>query len=397
MPRVNPEILVWARKTAGFTPEEAADGLGISDARGILAIDRLYELENGEVEPSRPVLLKMAKFYRRPLLLFYMSAPPRKGNRGQDFRTLPTDYSATDDALIDVLVRDVMARQDMVRSLLEDEDDAKPLEFVGSAKTSDGITRVVASIEDTLKIDYKDFYAQPTTDKAFALLRTKVEAVGIMVLLIGNLGSHHTAIRLEVFRGFALADKIAPFIIINDQDSHAAWSFTLLHELAHIWLGQSGISGRWAEKELEQFCNDVAGEFILPRNEIAQLQVNEATPLDDAQNLITQFANSRNLSSSMVAYKLYRYGSIEFGKWRALSNIFRERWLQGRDEKHKDKKDQDGGPSYYLIRRHRVGTALINFIDRMMTSGALTTTKAGKLLGVKAKNVQHLIEITRMP
>ncbi|MBK8822348.1 MAG: helix-turn-helix transcriptional regulator [Anaerolineales bacterium] len=78
MPSINPEILVWARKTAGLTEEEATERLGIQDARGILAVDRLRELENGETELSRPMLLKMTKVYRRSLLLFYMSSPPEK-------------------------------------------------------------------------------------------------------------------------------------------------------------------------------------------------------------------------------------------------------------------------------------------------------------------------------
>lgn len=89
MTKVNPEILQWARETIGLTLQQAIQKLNISDARGIAAIDRLIALETGEVEPSRSMLVKMAKQYRRPLLTFYMSAPPRKGDRGQDFRTLP--------------------------------------------------------------------------------------------------------------------------------------------------------------------------------------------------------------------------------------------------------------------------------------------------------------------
>jgi Zn-dependent peptidase ImmA (M78 family) len=260
---------------------------------------------------------------------------------------------------------------------------------------SDGINKVVESFRDLLQINHTDFYAQPNMDKAFALLRARTEGVGVFVLLMGNLGSHHTKINLEIFRGFALADKLAPFIIINDQDSHAAWSFTLLHELTHIWLGQSGISGGRAEKDLERFCNDVAGEFLLPGDEIGQLKIGESDTLESFQEIITQFARKRNLSSTMVAYKLYRRGTIEKATWTKLNEFFRERWLQSREIRHDNTQEQDGGPSYYLIRRHRVGTTLIHLIDRMLASGALTTSKAGKVLGVKAKNVQHLIETTR--
>ena len=111
MPRVKPEIMVWAREAAGLAPEDAVQKLGIKEARGIAPVDRLAALESGEVEPTRPLLVKMAMAYRRPLVTFYMSRPPAKGDRGEDFRTLPEDYAVEADAILDTLLRDVRARQ----------------------------------------------------------------------------------------------------------------------------------------------------------------------------------------------------------------------------------------------------------------------------------------------
>ena len=87
----------------------------------------------------------------------------------------------------------------------------------------------------------------------------------MFVLLKGDLGSHHTAIDVEVFRGLAIADDVAPFVVINDNDSRAARSFTLLHELTHILLGQSGFRGMRVEAEIEKFCDDVAAECVAAR------------------------------------------------------------------------------------------------------------------------------------
>ena len=392
MPKVNPEILVWARETANLTAEEAVKKL---DIQGDTALERLRQLETGETDPSRPMLVKMAKLYRRPLLAFYMSKPPPKGNRGQDFRTLPDDYSPDDDALIDVLIRNILARQGILRSVLEDDEDTEILGFVGSMTLADGENRVLEAIQEILGIDHTDFYAQSNKDKAFTFLREKAEGKGIIVLLIGDLGSYHTKIQPEIFRGLALADKIAPFIIINDHDSHAAWSFTLIHEFAHILLGQSGISGGWAGKKLERFCNDVASEFLLPLGEIQDLGINTNLPLEAQENLITKFAEERNLSSSMVAYKLLRIGVLERRTWQQMNQDFRERWLKSQEKHQEDIEEKKGGPSYYVIRRHRVGSTLIKYIDRMIASGALTTSKAGKILGVRPKNVQSLIDMVR--
>lgn len=392
MPKINSDILRWARETAGLTHDEAAKKLNLGEARGVTGIERLKALESG-TEPTRPMLVKMAKKYRRPLLTFYMSAPPRKGDRGQDFRTLPSDHSDTDDALLDALIRDVQARQSLIRVALEDEENAEPLPFVGSVKIEDGLPAILNSLWEITQIESTMFHERLDPGKAFAFLRSRVEAAGVFVLLIGDLGSHHTRISLETFRGFALADNIAPFIVINNQDSKAAWSFTLLHELAHICLGQTGISGLISvekEKEIEKFCNDVAGEFLLPREELIEIDISENRK--ETESAISKFARARNLSSSMVAYKLFRNGSIDQDTWFRLRKTFKELWREGQSAKRSAAKKKKGGPNYYVVKRHRTGTSLISLVKRMMSGGALTTTKAGKVLGVKAKKVQTLID-----
>jgi transcriptional regulator with XRE-family HTH domain len=225
MPSVNPEILSWARETAGLSLKEAAEKLGIHDRGGVNAAQRLASLEAGEDTPTRPILVRMAQKYRRPLIAFYMSNVPKKGERGQDFRTLPAGHSGAADALLDALVRDIRARQSMVRAVLEEVEEAEPLPFIGSARMGDGVDAVVISIRRRLDLDVASLRTVASAEEAFGLLRSRAETSGVFVLLIGNLGSHHTAIDLDTFRGFALADDVAPFIVINDQDAYAAWSF----------------------------------------------------------------------------------------------------------------------------------------------------------------------------
>ena len=392
MPQVNPEILRWARETAGFTLEEAADKLDIYAARGISAIDRLTALESGENEPTRPLLLRMAKKYRRPLIVFYMSNPPRKGDRGQDFRTLPEGYSEQSSALVDALIRDVQARQSILRAALEDEEEAEQLTFVGSMRLSDGVLPIVKSIQKTINFDLSKFHSQFSPEDAFKYLRSIVESAGVFVLLIGDLGSYHTAFDLDVYRGFSLSDDVAPFIIINDKDSKAAWSFTLIHELAHIWLGQTGISNRSSEKEIEQFCNKVASELLLPEAELDSLKLSDVLEFEERIRQINKFARDRNLSSSMVAYNLYLKGEISKDSWTRLDTAYQKLWIDARDEKRRKAREKDGGPNYYIVRKHRIGENLITLVQRMMAGGILTTSKAGKVLGVKPKNVQKLID-----
>ncbi len=390
MPVVKPSILKWARESAGLSLEEAAAKVGIRDARGVPGEDRLLALETEEGEVSRPVLLKMAKVYRRPLISFYLEEPPARGDRGEDFRTLPDQHTAGE-PLVDALVRDIRSRQAMVRAVLVEEEEAQPLAFVGSMSRNDGVGPVLASIRKTLGLDLAAFRAQGSAEAAFSMLRRQVEMAGVYVLLIGNLGSHHSAIDVDAFRGFALADPIAPFVVINDQDAKTAWSFTLLHEVAHLWIGATGVSGGHIEGATEQFCNDVASSFLLPEGELNQLRVQLGGDEAQIARQITEFANERLVSRSLVAYRLFRAGSLDQAAWRNLTETFKGEWLRNRAAQREHARGQDGGPNYYIVRRHRLGPALLSFVARNMSEGVLTPTRAGKLLGVKPRSVHPLL------
>lgn len=414
MPSVNPEILVWARTTAGLTLQDAVAKVGIREARGVAAIDRLTALERGEERPTRPTLVKMAHHYRRPLLAFYLKAPPRRDDRGPDFRTLPGVRSSETDALIDALVRNLQSRQNMVRAALESEDEAEPLPFVGAlvrnADADTGIEsvrrvlrrkpeaarlarRAAGMLREVLGDDLNAarYYAEPNAEHAFRLLRSRTEHAGVFVLLQGDLGSHHTTIDVEVFRGLAIADDVAPFVVINDNDSRAAWSFTLLHELTHLLLGQTGFSSASSGTEIEEFCNNVAAEWLLPARTLDEIEIDRGREAVEQRRLIGEFAQARNLSRTMVAYRLLRANRIDRAAFDRLRADFREEWRRLRARHRERARKSEGGPSYYVVRRHRVGDGLLSFARRMVGSGALSTTKAARILGVKPPQVGKML------
>ena len=113
-----------------------------------------------------------------------------------------------------------------IEPALEEAEEDQPLPFVGSARMADGIDALAGSMREVLSFSAEDFQAQRTVTDAFSALRAAAERAGVFVLLMGNLGTHHTDIDARIFRGVALADEVAPFIVINEKDSRAAWSFT---------------------------------------------------------------------------------------------------------------------------------------------------------------------------
>ncbi len=395
MPKVNPELLVWARETAGFDLAEAAGKIGLRRARGVEPADRLAALERGQDSPTRALLVKMAKQYRRPLVVFYLGAPPRTTDRGEDFRTTLVSAPRDDEPLLDALMRDVLARQSLIRAALEAEDDTEHLDFVGAWDLSQGAERLASELSQILEFDRSQYRAAQNYGKAFALLRRWAEGAGVFVLLIGDLGSHHTAISVDTFRGYVLADDIAPFIVINDRDARAAWSFTLLHELCHLLLGRSGVSGNTdGSTQVERFCNDVASLLLVGDEEIRRLsQVIRAVDSDRSQE-ITRFARDKMVSRTLVAYRLQKIGALDFKEFSRLKDEFYVDWSRRREGRRVKARQAEGGPSYYVVRRHRIGDALLGAVAYLLSSGALTTGRAGQVLGVKPTNVSELLSVS---
>jgi Zn-dependent peptidase ImmA (M78 family) len=273
------------------------------------------------------------------------------------------------------------------------DDDAKPLDFIGSATMTLPVSTMAVRIAERLEFSRARFRESKNADEAFAYLRDCIEASGVYVLLLGNLGSYHTDLPVDVFRGFALADPLAPMIVINDHDARTAWSFTALHELVHLFLGQTGISGESDENTIEQYCNHIAGELLLPAAELQQLAPTKDKSVVAIAVSITSFAAERRVSRLMVAYKLYRNGHLPRATWMVIDKTFRSEYEVYKQKEAEKNRKREGGPNYYVVRRHRVGQALLGLVRRSLDEGTITYPKAGTVLGVKPLNVEPLLSM----
>ena len=390
---VNPSMLVWARQTAGLSQELAAQSVGLSASRRSSAVEKLAAIESGTTPPTRRQLMRFADAYRRSPTVFYLASPPTPGPRGEDFRTAPdAPQSSRDSALLGALLRDVRVRQSILRAALEDDEDWRRPELHGLLSLEDGVPNAVAAMRQALGVPNHDWGRGMKPDSAFGWLRGRVEKLGAFVLLAGDLGSHHSAVSERVFRGFALADAVAPFVVVNYQDAVIARPFTLLHELAHICLGATGVSAAPPSARpsrnhdrIEFFCNDVASEFLLPDDALPMS--GQMRTLDAAQEWISPVAQEWRVSEAMIAYRLWRRDRIERDVYRQLHAFYARRWHLKRAEM----RDERGGPNYYVVRRHRLGKSLLSQTRRLLQSEEIAYTKAARILGVKPGRVELLL------
>ena len=387
----NPEILKWARERAGLELGEAAKKIGLRDSKKRTAVEKLKSLESGQDHPSNAQLRKMAKAYFQPPMVFYLSKPPRRGDNGEDFRTVfQREADPKGNARLNLLTRDIKAAQRLVKGvLLEDSEEALP--FVNSASVSMGVEAVARDIVKTIDFNIDTFRIERRVRDAFAYLREQIERRRVFVLLLSDLGSHHTIIPVEVFRGVAFADEIAPFIVINRKDAVSAWSFTALHELAHVWLGNSGVSGVFGVKDVERFCDRVAGAILFPSQDRAALEIVRHSSFEDIVNKIDSAADSMNLSRSMISYNLWLNGHIDYEIWERLRLQFAEQRAALVEKERERNKKHAGGPGYYTLRRHQLGNALVDLARYAVSANVLTPSKAAVVLGVAPRSVYPML------
>ena len=254
---VNPSLLTWSRERAGLSTEQVAKKLPVKP-------ERIEEWEAGETKPTFLQAQKWANLAHIPFGFLFLHQPPIEQLPLPDLRTVGGIAPRRPSLELLDTVKDAIRKQDWYLEYLQNQE-RQQLEFVGRYTSRSRISEVVDDIRRTLGVNPE--ISRLDYDKYIRALISAAESVGILVMRSGiALGNTHRKLEVSEFRGFAISNAFAPVVFINSSDAPTARLFTLLHELAHIWIGSSGVSdGDTANgREEERFCNAVAGEFLAP-------------------------------------------------------------------------------------------------------------------------------------
>lgn len=177
-----------------------------------------------------------------PVGYLLLDEPPDERLPIPDFRTVRgREIEEPSPDLLDV-IHLCQQRQEWYRGFARSIGE-EPLAVVGSATLSSEVNEAASEIRSWLHFDLEARRKCPTWTEALRLFIDAVDEAGVLVMVSGVVGSNsHRKLDPDEFRGFTLADPIAPLIFVNGADTKSAQMFTLAHELAHVWLGQSGVS-----------------------------------------------------------------------------------------------------------------------------------------------------------
>jgi len=257
---VHPELLRWARERASRSTASLAKSVGVSERR-VESWETSGELTLKQVE-------KVAKVTYTPVGYLFLSEPPVEAVPIPDLRTKAnrTLTRPSPDLLETIYLcqRRQAWYRDNERIL-----GSQPRAFVGSVRPEDPIEDVAARMRGALQFGLDEQRSFPTWTETLRRFIEAADDAGVMVMCSGVVhNNNRRTLDPEEFRGFALADPLAPLVFVNGADSKSAQMFTLAHELAHLWLGSSALSdagpGRVADNTVERWCNRVAAEFLVP-------------------------------------------------------------------------------------------------------------------------------------
>jgi Zn-dependent peptidase ImmA (M78 family)/transcriptional regulator with XRE-family HTH domain len=360
---VKPEMLRWARDRAGR-----------SLASLVERIPQLELWESGEESPTLKQLEGFAKATHTPIGYLFLQEPPVERVPIPDFRTVGNEHleRPSPDLLDTVYI--CQQRQEWYRGFARSAGETR-LTFAGSARLTSDVEATAAIIRQALRFDVEERRKIPTWTEALRRFIQQADALGVLVMVSGVVGSNNRRkLDPQEFRGFALADNFAPLVFINGADTKAAQMFTLAHELAHIWLGQSALSDvgpvSAPSQRIEAWCNQVAAELLVPLG----ILKDEYQKRTDLRGELDRLARRFKVSTLVILRRIHDAGGLTTEQlWKAYEEEL-SRLLAI---------SKGSGGDFYLTLGARVSKRFARALVVSTLEGQTSFTEAFRMLGLK--------------
>lgn len=356
-------VLDWAARQAGTTLREVAEKIG----------KRTERIEAGKLTATQAE--KFAQLVNVPFgYLFFDTPPADRKLPFADFRSVQDREPLGQEFF--AVYDDVIYKQGWFSDYLQGMD-SEPLAFVGKVDAEKAnATELASEIKRTLKLTSEKMRAARSTDELYAQVVERVENAGILVFKNGVVGNNtRRPLPVSQFRGFAVVDNFAPAVFVNGADAKAAWLFTLVHEVAHLWLGESGVSDAAPKPNdpIEVLCNATAAEVLVPAEDFMRAW-NDNDSLGDLARIET-LRRIFKVSSLVIARRALDRGLIVRSVYSAVY-----------DAAKKNGGDSSGG-DFYRTLGARNGKRFADTVASLAQAGELSLRQAGRLLNTTPSNV----------
>ena len=387
---VKPELLRWARDRAKVNLEDAAKAAHVP-------VERLqaWEREDSEEAPTLGQLRDLAAKYHFPLAVFYLPEAPKDFAPLRDFRRLANVEEEPISANLAFHIRSAHERRELALELFE-EINSEPQRFSLKATIRDDPEKVGRAIREFLKVDDDSQKQAARQDRAFDFWRRRLEESDVLVFVVSG---PHWSVELREMRGFTIATPELPVIVVNGKDySQGGKAFTLIHELCHVLLGESGISNgavgdeptlNLTARKIERFCDAVAAttlmplELILSFTEIARSDLREWSGEE-----LRRIARTVGVSRQALLLRFVTLNLASWDHYKDWQTEFEEEYRRLAEERAKSKKSVPIKRPVMLMSWN--GRGFTRLVLRSYYDHRITLNDVSSYLGAKVKYIPEL-------
>ena len=368
---INPIIVKWARERSGYTLQEVAKSFN----RDVATIS---DWESGAAAPTYVQLEKLADKYKRPVAMFFFPEPPQEPDFADQSALRSSEIEKLDPG-IRILLRQARSRQLSLMELNMGVNPAETKIFQNlHPQLSDSATELAQQSRAYLDISVETQANWSSAKEALENWRESIEEKGIFVF--------KDAFRNDSVDGFCLVHEQFPVIYLNNSRSSVRQIFSLFHELAHLLLGENGITQgiNPVGEQIEVFCNQFAAEFLVPSDTLDP-RLNQRTYNDAA---IEKAASYYKVSHPVILLKLVHQGIFTQRDYRRRIARWTEEY-ESRLERRVGAKNLSGG-SYYNTHAVYLGNRFMELAFSRYYQGHCSMEELANHLNVNAKNLHGL-------
>lgn len=366
---VKPEILTWAYQRAGYDKERAIAAFPKTKSNPA-------DLEAWLSHKDKPSVSQLQRFATKFLVPFgylFLDTPPDESIPFPMFRgkglSKHFDLNVYDTILY------IQRRQNWLEEYLNNNE-IDTCQLVNTIHLTTPIGKAVSILRDELHLAPDWAFGHKESEKAVNELAQQLEQAGIFLVFNGVVGNNtHRKVEVSECRGFALFSETAPYIFVNNADSKTAQMFTLIHEAAHIMLGESAGhagEGLFDQDKTESYCNKVAAEFLVPADMLQSVWMGD----------IEAAAEKFKVSEIVIARRAHDVGLMSHNGYRAFCNGYYERPIT---------KKKGGGGNFFNASKKRVGLSFAVHVRNAVNSRQLSYTEAYRLTGLYGKSYQKFM------
>lgn len=360
---VKPDLLRWACKRAGFDSADVAEH-----------IPQLTAWESGDAKPTLKQVERFARTVHVPVGYLFLQEPPVEQIPIPDFRTVGNEYIGHPSPDLLETIYLCQQRQEWYRDYARSMGETA-CPFVGAASMAQDVLPVAGRIRQALGFDLDARRRMRTWEEALRQFIEQADEAGVMVMVNGVVGSNnHRKLDPDEFRGFVLSDNLAPLVFINGSDTKSAQMFTLAHEMAHIWLGETGLSDIGPvgapSSRIERWCNAVAAEMLVPLQALNA----EYRATDDLAGEVMRLARCFKVSTLVVLRRVHDAGHLTLDEFWTAYHAELERLMA---------LPRGSGGNFYWTQAARVSKRFASAVVSSALEGRASFTESFRMLGIK--------------